>query len=268
MQPIVFDKAGHFMLNEYVGGRPVKSPATSLFRHGVVQSITPNISINGSPISDGNSLWAAMNLDTSIEGNIAVQLGFMPPELYAFIMGDKIEEVENIPFPVIDEGLLVPDNAPYEVELEKTPTKDTLILVDVHGKALKPVQSGGGGGGTGDDTPKTGEYKLTDKKLTFSEEDAGKTLYAAYDFEATKVTKFGLPKTPRRKSYQLIISGAAIGEDETLYHTALILDKSKVLGAINPPAQGGEPQSVTITFEVQAPRGNNRAVDYMTTPME
>lgn len=258
MQPIVFDKAGKFMLNKYVDGRPVKSATTSLFRHGVVQSITPNITINGTPIADGNSLWDAMTIDTKIEGNIAVQLGFMPPELYAFIMGDKIEELETAPFPVIDEELLVPDEAPYEVELNKTPITDTLILVDVHGKAMTKADL---------EPAAAGEYSMTGNKLTFSETDAGKPLYAAYDFEATTVTKFGLPKTPKRESYQVVISGEAIGEDETLYNTALILDKAKVMGSINPPAQGGEPQPTTITFTIQKPRGDKRAVDYMATPM-
>lgn len=259
MQPIVFDKAGKFMLNKYVDGRPVRSATTSIFRNGVVQSITPNITINGTPIADGNSLWAAMNLDTSIEGTVAVQLGFMPPELYAFIMGDKIEELEKASFPVIDEELLVPDEAPYEVDLKKTPIADTLILVDVHGKAMTKADL---------EPAAAGEYTLEGQTLTFSETDAGKTLYAAYDFEATKVTKFGLPKTPKRESYQVIISGEATGEDETLYDTALILDRAKVLGSINPPAQGGEPQPTTITFNIQKPRGGNRAVDYMATPME
>lgn len=258
MQPIVFDKAGKFMLNKYVDGRPVRSALTSLFRNGVVQSITSNITINGTPIADGNSLWAAMNLDTSIEGTVAVQLGFMPPELYAFIMGDTIEELEKAPFPVIDEELLVPDEAPYEVDLNKIPMTDTLILVDVHGKALTKADV---------EPAATGEYTLVGKKLTFNEADAGKPLFAAYDFEATKVTKFGLPKTPKRESYQVVISGEAIGEDETLYDTALILDKAKVLGSINPPAQGGEPQPTTITFNIQKPRGGKRAVDYMATPM-
>lgn len=258
MQPIVFNKAGKFMLNKYVNGRPVRSAKTSIFRNGVVQSITPSITINGSPIADGNSLWEAMNLDTSIEGTVAVQLGFMPPELYAFIMGDAIEEVESAPFPVIDEELLVPDEAPYEVELKKTPVSGSLILVDIHGKALELAET----------EVAAGKYTLTDNKLTFHEDDAGKSLYAAYDFTANKVTKFGLPKTPKRESYQVIVSGEAKGEDETLYDTALILDKAKVLGSINPPAQGGEPQPITITFNVQKPRGNNRAVDYMATPME
>lgn len=258
MQPIVFSKAGKFMLNKYVDGRPKRSALTSLFRNGVVQSITPNITINGSPIADGNSMWDAMNLDTKIEGTVAVQLGFMPPELYAFFMGDKIEELAKAPFPIIDEELLVPDVAPFEVKLSNLPIADSLILVDIHGKAWAKAAT----------NATAGEYKLTADKLEFHEDDAGKALFVAYDYEATKVTRFGLPKTPKRESYQVVISGEATGEDETLYNTALILDKAKVMGSINPPAQGGEPQPVTITFTILKPRGNNRAVDYMATAIK
>lgn len=258
MQALVFNKAGKFMLNKYVGGRPVRSAATSLFRNGVVQSITPNITINGSPITDGNSLWAAMQMDTSIEGSIAVQLGFMPPELYAFIMGDTSEELATANFPVIDEEIIVPDEAPYEVALKHTPTADGVIVVDINAKAFEE----------GETTPDAGEYIIAAGKLTFNEADAGKSLYVTYDYQATNVTRFGLPKTPVRSAYQLVISGEATGEDETLMESALIVDKAKVMGSINPPAQGSEPQPVTITFSVLKPRGNNRAVDYMVTPLE
>ncbi|MSU01932.1 hypothetical protein [Tissierella pigra] len=258
MQPIYFSKAGKFMLNKYVDGRPVRSALTSYFRNGVVQSITPNITINGTPIGDGNSLWNAAQPDTSIEGTVAIQLGFMPPELYAYFMGDEIEEVASAPFPIIDEEILVPDEAPFEVTLANTPLADSLILVDIHGKPWEKAEA--------DVT--TGKYKLTGGKLEFNEEDAGKALFVTYDFQATNVTKFGLPKTPKRESYQVIISGEATGEDETLYNTALILDKAKVMGSINPPAQGGEPQPITITFTILKPRGNNRAVDYMATPLK
>lgn len=258
MQPIYFSKAGKFMLNKYVDGRPVRSALTSYFRNGVVQSITPNITINGTPIGDGNSLWNAAQPDTSIEGTVAIQLGFMPPELYAYFMGDKIEELETAPFPIIDEEILVPDEAPYEVTLANTPITDSIILVDIHGKPYT----------VGETTPATGEYIVSANKLTFDEADAGKSLFVTYDFQATDITKFGLPKTPKRESYQVIISGEATGEDESLYNTALILDKAKVMGSINPPAQGGEPQPITITFTILKPRGNNRAVDYMATPMK
>ncbi len=258
MQPIIFNKAGKFMLTKYVGGKPVRSALNSLFRNGVVQSVTPNITINGSPISDGNSLWNAANPDTSIEGTIAIQLGYMPPDLYAFIMGDTTEELETDAFPVIDEEIIVPDDAPYEVTLNNIPIVDSLIVVDIDGKPLTVSA----------EVVATGEYSLAEGKLTFAEADAGKALFVTYDYLASKVTRFGLPKTPVRSAFHLTISGEATGEDERLYDTALIVDKCKVMGSINPASQGGTPNPVTITVTVLKPRGNLRAVDYKAVPKE
>lgn len=258
MQPIIFSKAGKILLTKYVNGKPVRSPENSLFRNGIVQQITPSITINGTPITDGNSLWAAANPDTSIEGSIAVQLGYMPPDLYAFIMGDKIEELETDSFPVIDEEITVPDEAPYEVTLKHMPITDSLIVVDVDGKPLTVVA----------DTPNAGEYTLSGEKLTFSAEDAGKSLFVTYDYLANNVTRFGLPKKPVRAAFHLVITGEATGEDERIYETALIVDKCKVMGAINPAQQGGTPNPVTITFTILKPRGNLRAVDYKAVPIE
>ena len=259
-QPIVFSKAGKIMLVKYVNGIPVRSPENVYFRNGAVQQITPNITINGSPIADGNSLWAAANPDTSIEGSIAVQLGFMPPGLYAFIMGDTTEELTNSPFPMIDEEITVPMEAPYTVKLKHKPIDGTIILVDKDAKPWDKSTS----------TPSAGEYYVdsqTPDELEFDESDAGKSLFVSYDYLAPKVSHFGLPKNPVRPAYQLIVSGEAAGEDESPYEAALIVDKCKVLGAINPPQQGGTPSPVTITFTVLKPRGNNKAVDYKITPI-
>lgn len=198
MQPIYFNKAGKFMLSKYVDGRPKRSAKTSYFRNGVVQSITPNITINGTPISDGNSLWAAAQPDTSIEGTIAVQLGFMPPELYAFVMGDETEELETAPFPVIDEEILVPDEAPFEVTLANKPIADSMILVDIHGNAWEKTEKQEDTENPEEFLPiEAGKYAITGDKLEFAKEDAGKALFVTYDFQLTNVTKFGLPKTPK-----------------------------------------------------------------------
>lgn len=256
MQPIVFNKAGKILLKKYVNGVPTMEK--SLSRMGVVQQITPNISINGSPIDDGNSLWDAANLDTGIEATIAVQLGYMPTELYAFIMGDKSEELATADFPVIDEEITVPETSPYEVTLKHTPTADGVIVVDIHNKALTKETT----------TPAVGKYVLASNKLTFHKDDAGKALFVTYYYSASNVTNFGLPKTPVRPAYQLVITGEAQGEDETLYEVATTVDKCKVLGNINPPQQGGTPTPVTITFTVLKPRGTNRAVDYKAVALE
>lgn len=256
MQPIVFNKAGKILLKKYENGAPTMTK--SLSRMGVVQQITPNITIDGAPIADGNSFWDAANLDTKISGTIAVQLGYMPTELYAFIMGDKSEVLTTAKFPVIDEEIIVPETSPYEVTLKHTPNADGVQVVDIHNTAFK----------AGTTTAAEGEYILAEDKLTFHEDDAGKALFVTYYYSASNVTNFGLPKTPVRPAYQLVITGEAQGEDETLYEVATTVDKCKVLGAINPPQQGGTPTPVTITFTVLKPRGTNRAVDYMAVPIE
>ena len=256
MQPIVFNKAGKFLLKQYVNGVPTMEK--SLSRMGVVQQITPNISINGTPIEDGNSLWDAANLDTGIEATIAVQLGYMPTELYAFIMGDKSEELATADFPVIDEEIIVPETAPYEVTLKHVPNDEGVKVVDIHNTAFTEEET----------TPAPGKYTLTAGKLAFDESDAGKALFVTYYYSATNVTNFGLPKTPVRPAYQLVITGEAQGEDGTLYEVATTVDKCKVLGAINPPQQGGTPTPATITFTVLKPRGTNRAVDYKAVALE
>lgn len=260
MQPIYFSKAGKLQLNKYVNGIPVRSSTTSYFRNGAVQQITPNITINGSPIADGNSLWNAANPDTSIEGTLAVQLGFMPPELYAFIMGDTSEELTNTPFPVVDEEITIPTEAPYTVSLKHAPIDGTLIVVDKDAKPWSKAES----------EAESGKYfvnEINKDTLEFVEADAGKALFVSYDYQVAKATRFGLPKTPVRPAYQLVISTEATGEDDTLCEAAVIVDRCKVLGSINPPQQGGTPQSVTITFTILKPRGNNRAVDYAITPI-
>ncbi len=244
MQPIVFNKAGKFMLTKFSEGKPDSlKPASCFFRNGVVQQITPNISINGTPIPDGNSLWDAANLDTGIEGTIAVQLGYMPTELYAFIMGDTSQKNQDLDFPYVDEEYTVPETGAYTVKLKNTPTADGVMVVDVHNATLSPTLDG--------DT------------LTFTAGDAGKAVYVSYYAAKTGVERFGLPKIPVRPAYQLIVVGEAVGEDDTLYEVATTVDRCKVLGNINPPSQGGTPEPITITFTILKPRGDLRAVDYM-----
>jgi hypothetical protein len=259
MQPIFFQKAGKIRLNKYVDGKPVTSPETTFTRAGVVQSIQPNITINGTPIPDGNSLWNAINPDTSIEGDVVVTLGTMPPDLYAFIMGDKVTELTNVSFPINDEEILIPDTSPYTVTLENTPDTDKpIILVGADASAWAKVSA----------TPAKGQYSVSASAVEFSSADKGKTVFATYNYTADKGKSFGLPKNPRRTSMELIISGEATGDDEsTMYNVATIVDRCKVQGTISPPQQGREPQPVSITFNVQKPRGNKRAVDFVAVPI-
>ncbi len=288
MQPIVFNKAGKFMLTKFANGKPDSlNPDSCFFRNGVVQQITPNISINGTPIPDGNSLWDAANLDTGIEGTIAVQLGYMPSELYAFIMGDTSANLEKAQFPVVDKEITVPDGVKLdidgnpegvniELDLGQEPTDGKIMIVGVDNTAFTlfepPEEGTSGSPQVFDNTNEThvigtGEYYIVEDTLYFSVADAKKQLFISYYYEAEDVHNFGLPKTPVRPAYQLVIVGEAVGEDDTLYEVTTSVDRCKVLGNINPPSQGGTPEPITVTFTILKPRGNLRAVDYKAIKM-
>lgn len=256
IQPIRFQKAGKVMLVEYVCGKPEKDADHVIARNGVVQQVTPNVTINGEPITDGNSLWEAANQDVSIAGSVAVQFAYMPTELYAFMLGDTTEKLENQPFPVIDEEYVIPEVSPFTIKLNQSPIVDSVILTDTKGDVWDK-----------NGAPAAGKYAISGDVLSFVSGDAGTAIFINYDYQAPTVTKFGLPKEPKRKACQLIISGEAIGEDERMYNTAIVVDKAKATGTINPPQQGGSPQPVTVTFNVLKPRGQRRAVEYMATPI-
>jgi hypothetical protein len=261
MQPIYFNKAGKLMLNKFVNGIPVRSASTSYFRNGAVQSIVPSATINTSPITDGNSMWPAANPDTSIEGSVAVTLGFMPPELYAFIMGDTTQELTNEPVPEIDYEIVIPESSPYAVTLPNTPdTSRSIILVGSDASAWAQTASVSA-------VPTAREYTISAAAAVFNSADAGKPVFITYDYTAANVTNFGLPKTPVRASYELIVAGEATGEDDTLCKVITTVDRSKVIGQIPMPTQGGTPQPITLTFSIQKPRGTKRALDYKAFPI-
>lgn len=259
MQPIYFEKAGKIRLNKYVNGVPVMSASTTFSRAGAVQSIQPNITINGTPITDGNSLWNAANPDTNIEGNLVVGLGFMPPDLYVFIMGDTITDLASVSMPANDEEVLIPSVSPFLAPLKHSPdTSRPIILVGADASAWAKTASVSA-------VPTQGQYTISAAAAIFNSADAGKSVFLTYDWTAQNGKSFGLPKDPKRTSYELLISTEATGEDEsTMYDVAVIVDKCKVQGAINPPQQGREKTPVSVTFNIEKPRGNKRAVDFIS----
>lgn len=254
MQPIFFQKAGKLMLTKYVNGVPVRSAETSYFRNGAVESITPSVTINTASLPDGNSDWAAAQPDIGKEGQITVNLSFMPIELYAFLMGVEVEDLAQEPFPVIDHEIIIPEASPYVVTLPQEPdTERPIILVDADASAWAKVSA----------APAKGQYAISAAVVTFNSADAGKSVYITFDYKAAVVKSFGLPKSGSRPAMECVISGEATGEDEsTFYDAAIIIDRCKATGTINPPPMSRNPQPQSITLQVLKPRGNRKAVDF------
>lgn len=261
MQPIYFSKAGKLMFTKYVNGVPVRSAINSYFRNGAVQSIVPNINIKTTSLPDGNSDWDAAEPDTGKEGTITVNLSFMPVELYAWLMGTTVEDLTSTPMPVIDEEIVIPSASPFAVTLTHTPdAARTIILVDADASAWAKTANISA-------VPTATQYTISAVAATFNSADAGKSVFITYDFTAQTAQSFGLPKSGSRPAMECVISGEATGEDESsFFDVAIIVDKCKSTGNVNPPELGREPKPQSITLKVLKPRGNNKAVDFKFAP--
>lgn len=261
MQPITYSKAGKLMLTKYVNGVPTRSATNSYFRNGAVQSIVPNVNIKTTSLPDGNSDWDAAELDTGKEGTVTVNLSFMPIDLYAWLMGTTVDDLVNTPMPAIDEEIIVPAASPFTVSLAHTPdTSRAIILVGQDASAWAKTANASA-------VPTQAQYTISAAAASFNSADAGKSVFITYDWTAIAAKSFGLPKAGSRPAMECVISGEAIGEDEsTFYDSAIIVDKCKATGNINPPELGREPKPQSITLKVLKPRGNNKAVDFRFAP--
>lgn len=260
MQPIYFSKAGKIMLTKYVNGALVRSAANSYSRNGAVQSIVPNINVKTTPLPDGNSDWDAAEPDTGKEGSVVVNLSFMPPELYAWLMGTTVSELSNTTMWANDEEIKIPDVSPYTVTLAHTPALGTNILVDANASAWAITANVSA-------IPTQSQYTISAAAAVFNSADAGKSVFITYDWTALTASNFGLPKAGSRSVMECIISGEATGEDEsTIYDINLVVDRCKSTGNINPPELGREPKPQSITLKVLKPRGSNNAVDFKFAP--
>lgn len=261
MQPIYFQKAGKVRFTKYVNGVPTVSSANTYFRNGAVQSITQSITVKTTELPDGNSDWPAAEVDTGREGTITINLSMMPVGLYAFLLGVTVEDLSNTPMPETDEELAIPATSPFAVTLAHTPnTLRPIVLVGQDTSAWTQTASASA-------VPTLRQYTISAAAAVFNSADAGKSVFITYDWTALTARSFGLPKSGSRFAMQCEISGEATGEDEsTLYDTAIIIDKCKASGNINPPELGREPKPQSVTLKVLKPRGNNKAVDFKFAP--
>lgn len=260
MQPIFFNKAGNLLLERYRCGKPSRADGDAIFHHGAVVSITPTVAVNTATLADGNSDWPAATPVTGREGSIAVELSFMSPELYAFLVGVDLEIVPTTTMTDVNYEAVVSEVTPFTVELPNEPTGDdenAIMIVDANNKRFKKVEAP-----VDPEVLKTGEFSVEDEVITFAEADAGKVVHITYDWTALDVSSFAFPKSGSPFSFRTTISGEAMGDDEsTMYDTNIIIDRSKATGNINPPPLSKTPAAQTITLQVQKPRGG-KAVDF------
>ena len=260
MQPIFFNKAGNLLLERYRCGKPSRAEGDAIYQLGAVVSITPTVNVNTATLEDGNSDWAAATPVTGREGSLAVQLSFMSPQLYAFLVGVDLEVIPTTTMTDVNFEEVISEVAPFVIKLPNIATGDdenSIMVSDANGKRFKKVEAP-----IDPEVLKVGEFSVEDDVVTFAEADSGKVVHITYDWTALDVTSFAFPKSGTPFSFRTTISGEAMGDDEsTMYDTNIIIDRSKATGNINPPPLSKTPAAQTITLQVQKPRGD-KAVDF------
>lgn len=254
MRAIVFSKAGKLALTKYVAGLLSQVPANMSIRNGTVQSIQNAVSYNTATLPDGNSDWPMGDFDIGADGKITVNMSSYQPELLAFLLGTTVEDLTDAVMMSIDEELVVPSATPFTATLIHTPNASiTPIVTDDEATSFTKVVS----------DPAASQFMVSANVVTFNSADAGKQVFATYDWTAGTAIGFGLPKVVSRSVLHCVISSEATSEDESeIYDSNITIDRCKAVGDINPPEASREPKGWSFTLKVLKPRGTNKAVDY------
>lgn len=248
MKSIIYPRSGKFVLVKYnTDGTLTPSDDTIVAANGVVQSVEASVTINTSELADGNSDFPMGVFDVGKTGQLVITMSSFQPALYAALMGSKVEEEDSATLWAAEEEITVPSESPYTVTLSHTPKSDgTLVIVNDEGSPLVKAPSS---------SPSTGQYSVSAATVEFASTDAGKIMFATYEWTASQVTKMGLPEVGSRPVLHAIISTEATDEGElTKYDANIIVDKCKAIGDINQPTQQREPQAWNFTLRVLKPR--------------
>lgn len=260
MKTIFFPKAGKLMLTKYVSGALTRNSTNSYSRNGAVQSIQQQISFKNTDLPDGNGDFPAASPKTGVDGSVVINLSFMPIELYAFLMGTTVDALVNTQMWDNDYEIFIPETSPYQVTLPHAPALGTTIMLDVNASAWTKTASVSA-------VPATTQYTISAAAAIFNSADAGKSVFLTYDWTALTAVESGVPKTGSNYVFEAVISGEAVGEDEsTTYDTNVVIDRCQVTGNINPPEQAREPKPWNFTLKVLKPRGTKRAVAVKAAP--
>lgn len=256
MRPIIFNKAGDIVLVKYnaAGTLDLTDPSKFVAANGVIESIKPSIETTTSDLPNGNSDWPLGPFDTGRKGSIEVNMSSFQPNLYAALMGvDKASEsTQN--FWKVNEGGTIPSAAAYTVTLNNAVVVGGVItVVDNTGSPFASVASG----------PASGQFTVATDTLTFNSVDAGKEIFATYQYATLTSEKLSLPASGTRLALHAIISGQAMSEDGTAtFDFNVTIDKCKATGAIAPPPQQRQPAGWKFDLQVMEPRSGQNVMDY------
>ena len=228
-----------------------KKPEDQRILTEVCDSISKKKSLKTYDIPDGNSNYPAATLTEGVEDTVGIGLNTLTDATLAFVQNTEIKKAAG----TIKEfaQVVVPYEDPYEIATlgkivgEPTVLDSEDVPFTIATEATEPT---------------TNEFKVTagtseePDKITFSADDAGKSISLVYVFEAKEVTSYDEDENPINPVLQIEIIHETLSRDSTKrYKNNSIISRAQLTGDIDQTfkKQAG---TTTLSFKTVKPAGS------------
>jgi len=247
--------AGRVIFTKYdpVTGALSTDPKDKRICTETISGITRSKSIETYDIEDGNSYYPAGTYETGITYNIGITFTTLNSETLAFLQNAEITTNSSTMKELTQ--VTIPTVAPYEIETLGT-ISDTPTVLDSEGNAFTIVEESA--------DLSTNEFKVSDNKLVFSAEDAGKEVTIEYTFEANEVEGYSIKDNNTHPVVQIEIIYETLSRDKTKkYKNNSIISRAQLTGNIDENL-AKQHQATTLNFVTVKPAGSDVVINKKT----
>lgn len=263
---LVFPVAGHFMLIPYSSNGMTDLTRAYMSTVGVVQSISRDSTLNTVTLTDGNSVYAAAEFVTTQDGTMTYTLGTYDPELEALVSGADFKSGDAtdkemwafLPFNITSTTKeKVFEETGHPISIDQIAVKDEFGNVFTKGESSSGLTEG------------QFYYDTGTKTLSFSENDAGRSVYVAYAYEGANVTSIEYKENPKLTTFMAVVIGNTKDKDESSEQRVnIVVDRCTVSGSVTPPTQSNDPTTGwTLTTKVMKSRTGQKPIKIKFEPI-
>lgn len=231
---------------------PVKSDgsldyANAIRNSAVINTITVTNSKTKTEIQDGNSFYPAGDRVTAITGTVAIDFSTVDPVIWAMCSGTELKETaDDTMIKLYEYANIGKDN---KISLNETFVTDGFIqIVGSDGATYEKVST----------EPTAGEYKVAAKtpgtgtEITFSSDDAGKTVAISMEIK-TKTVSYSQGRKAMKYHKIIIDTEYSTLSDTEKIPVNVIISQASVSGDMVDALQKDPSATKSLTFNMYAP---------------